>query len=206
MSASLGNTGHGAKVEISADVTATPTYTEIKQVVKITAPEDEMGFGELTNFNSPGRRREWTPTLLNDAVWGFDYYWNQTDPGQLLVASLFYTAKLVSSQKLHPLVAIRASPHATLLALIPLSLSSPVYLLDFVTRRVVRKFSDIPARTTDVSETAWRLSGDTYSFDELFPILIDDAPWEPDLAEADILVHLLCVFCIERAPSAAHLE
>ncbi|CAO1635675.1 unnamed protein product [Sympodiomycopsis kandeliae] len=63
----------------------------------------------------------------------------------------FYTTTLLSSQQLHPIVAVRASSHATLLALIPLGLSNPLILLDFVTKRVVRKFSDIPARITDVT-------------------------------------------------------
>jgi hypothetical protein len=30
--------------------------------------------------------------------------------------------------------------------------------------------------------------------------------WKLDLAEANVLVHLLRVLCIERGPAAAHLE
>lgn len=108
----------------------------------------------------------------------------------------FYTAKLLSSQQLHPLVGVRASPHATLLALVPLSLSSPLYLLDFVTHRVVRKFSDIPARTTDVtfsptlrSLLVSSMDGSLSTFDIPSGLLIDrmrlkevivSVDWSPD--------------------------
>lgn len=46
----------------------------------------------------------------------------------------------------------------------------------------------------------------TYPFDKLLPILVDDALGEPNLAKADILVHLLRVLGVKRAPPAAHLE
>lgn len=46
----------------------------------------------------------------------------------------------------------------------------------------------------------------THSFDELLAVIADDSAREFDLAEADIFVHLLCVFSIERTPPAAHLE
>jgi len=48
--------------------------------------------------------------------------------------------------------------------------------------------------------------GSTCPFHKLFPIFVDDAPGESDLAETDVLVHLLCVLCVERAPAATHLE
>jgi hypothetical protein len=46
----------------------------------------------------------------------------------------------------------------------------------------------------------------THPFDKLLAILIDYAPREPDLSKADVLVHLLHVLRIERAPTAAHLK
>lgn len=108
----------------------------------------------------------------------------------------FYTAALLSHQQLHPLVGVRASPHATLLALIPLGLSNPLYLLDFVTRRVVRKFSDVPARITDVtfsptlrSLLVATMDGSMSTFDIPSGLLIDrmrlrevivSVDWSPD--------------------------
>lgn len=46
----------------------------------------------------------------------------------------------------------------------------------------------------------------THPLHELFPILINDTLREPNLAKADILIHLLRVFCVKRTPTAAHLE
>lgn len=46
----------------------------------------------------------------------------------------------------------------------------------------------------------------THPLDELLAVIPDDAPREPDLAETDVLVHLLHVFGVERTPSAAHFE
>lgn len=45
-----------------------------------------------------------------------------------------------------------------------------------------------------------------HPFDELLAIIVDDAFREPNLAKANVLVHLLSVFSIERTPTAAHLE
>lgn len=63
----------------------------------------------------------------------------------------FYSTTLLSSQQFPSLVGLRPSPQATLLALIPLGLSQPLLVLDFVTRRVVRRFGPLPARITDVT-------------------------------------------------------
>ena len=46
----------------------------------------------------------------------------------------------------------------------------------------------------------------TYPLDEHFPILPNDTLWEPNFAETDVLVRLLRVLRIERAPPAAHFE
>ena len=46
----------------------------------------------------------------------------------------------------------------------------------------------------------------THGLDELFAIFANDAFGESDLAETDVLVHLLGVFCIEGTPTAAHFE
>ena len=45
-----------------------------------------------------------------------------------------------------------------------------------------------------------------YPFHKLLPIFVDNASGESDLPKADVLVHLLCVFCVERTPAATHLE
>lgn len=45
-----------------------------------------------------------------------------------------------------------------------------------------------------------------YPFDELLPVFVDNTSRETNLAETNVLVHLLSVFSIEWAPSAAHLE
>lgn len=63
----------------------------------------------------------------------------------------FITTQLLSSQTFHPLAGLRPSPHATLLALIPVGISKPLLLLDMQTRRVVRRFSDLRGRITDVT-------------------------------------------------------
>ncbi|PWN20970.1 WD40 repeat-like protein [Microstroma glucosiphilum] len=63
----------------------------------------------------------------------------------------FYGTTLLSSHQFPSLVGLRTSPQATLLALIPLGLSQPLLILDFVTRRVVRRFGPLPARVTDVT-------------------------------------------------------
>jgi hypothetical protein len=52
----------------------------------------------------------------------------------------------------------------------------------------------------------WRNKIKTHSFDELLSVVPDNASREPDLAEADVFVHLLYVFGIEWTPSATHLE
>ena len=46
----------------------------------------------------------------------------------------------------------------------------------------------------------------THPFDELFSIIVDNAFREPNLAETNVLVHLLSVFGIERTPTTTHLE
>lgn len=46
----------------------------------------------------------------------------------------------------------------------------------------------------------------THPFDELLPILANDAPRELDAPKTDILIHLLHVLRVERAPATAHLE
>ena len=46
----------------------------------------------------------------------------------------------------------------------------------------------------------------THPLDKLLPIFVDNTSRESDLAEADILVHLLGVFCVKRTPAATHLE
>ena len=46
----------------------------------------------------------------------------------------------------------------------------------------------------------------TYPFHKLFSIFVDNTSGESDLAKADVLVHLLCVLCVERTPAATHLE
>ena len=46
----------------------------------------------------------------------------------------------------------------------------------------------------------------THPFDKLFPIIIDDAFRKTDLAKTNVLVHLLSIFRIKRAPSTAHFE
>lgn len=45
-----------------------------------------------------------------------------------------------------------------------------------------------------------------HPLDKLLAIVADDAPREPDLAETDILVHLLHIFGVEWTPSTTHLE
>ena len=45
-----------------------------------------------------------------------------------------------------------------------------------------------------------------HPLDKLLAIVPDDTSGEPDLAETDILVHLLYVFGVEWRPSTAHLK
>jgi hypothetical protein len=47
---------------------------------------------------------------------------------------------------------------------------------------------------------------DTYPFHKLLPILPNDTLRESDLAKANILIHLLCVFRVERTPTTTHLK
>ena len=47
---------------------------------------------------------------------------------------------------------------------------------------------------------------DTHALNELLAVLVDDALGEPNLAETDVLVHLLRVLGVEGAPAAAHLK
>ncbi|CAO1626324.1 unnamed protein product [Jaminaea pallidilutea] len=63
----------------------------------------------------------------------------------------FHTTTLLSSQRFHAFAGIRPSPHTTMLALIPLGLSNPLLLFDVQTRRIVRRFKDLPGRITDVA-------------------------------------------------------
>lgn len=46
----------------------------------------------------------------------------------------------------------------------------------------------------------------THPLDELLALLVDDTLREPDLPKADVLVHLLRVLGVERAPPTAHFK
>ncbi|CAO1621493.1 unnamed protein product [Parajaminaea phylloscopi] len=108
----------------------------------------------------------------------------------------FVTSQLLSSQQFHPLAGVRASPHATLLALIPVGLMKPLLLLDLQTRRIVRRFADLPGRVTDVafsptlrSLVAATMDGSLSTFDVPSGLLIDrirlrevivSLDWSPD--------------------------
>lgn len=108
----------------------------------------------------------------------------------------FYTTTLLSSQQYHPLVGIRASPRTTLVALIPLGLSKALFLIDFVTRRVVRKFGPFMARITDLTFSPTlrsllipTMDGSLSTFDVPSGLLIDrmilkevivSLDWSPD--------------------------
>lgn len=51
-----------------------------------------------------------------------------------------------------------------------------------------------------------RLVERTHPLDKLLAILANHAAREPNLAETDVLVHLLYVLGVERTPSAAHFK
>jgi len=44
------------------------------------------------------------------------------------------------------------------------------------------------------------------ALDELLAVVPNHASRKLDLAKADVLVHLLRIFCVEGTPAAAHLE
>lgn len=46
----------------------------------------------------------------------------------------------------------------------------------------------------------------TYPLDKLLSVFIDDTSGELDLPEANVLIHLLRVLRVERAPATAHFE
>jgi len=45
-----------------------------------------------------------------------------------------------------------------------------------------------------------------HPLDKLLPLVTNHALGKPNLAITNVLVHLLRVFCIKRAPTAAHLK
>lgn len=47
---------------------------------------------------------------------------------------------------------------------------------------------------------------DAYPFDKLFSVIIDDTLRKADLAKTNVLIHLLGILGIKRAPSTTHLE
>lgn len=48
--------------------------------------------------------------------------------------------------------------------------------------------------------------GGAHLFDKLPPVRIYDIVWKPSFPKTYILVRLLCIFRVERTPSATHLK
>lgn len=108
----------------------------------------------------------------------------------------FSTSQVLSHQRFHPLASIRASLHATILALIPVGISKPLLLLDLQTRRIVRCFAGLQARVTDVtfsptlrSVVVGTMDGALSTFDVPSGVMIDriklsevmvSLDWSPD--------------------------
>lgn len=99
--ASVGFTGKGGSLSISTGG-ATPTFTAIGQIQKVSSSGQKANLADITNLSSPSAFVERIPTTLDSGTLSFTVIANTADPGQLMLLAAFQAQTLLSCELQYP--------------------------------------------------------------------------------------------------------
>ena len=93
--------GMGAILSIGTQ-TASPTYTVINGVKKITPPKPKWGTEDVTTLSSASNTRVFIKTLLDPGKVPIEGEWESADPGQTALSAALYSAAVATYGQAFP--------------------------------------------------------------------------------------------------------
>ena len=85
--------GLGAVLSIGTQ-TASPTYTVVNKIKKVTPPKPKWGTEDVTTLDTPNTGRLKIKTLLDNGEVQISGEWESADPGQVALAAAFSSAAI----------------------------------------------------------------------------------------------------------------